>query len=198
MSRLGKEHVVRKTTRVVCKTCSTKKKGKQNIGPIFKRRRKRPVKVIVRAAKAPTVHVTTPEINVQTNPPEVHVTAPAPMVNIETPKPEVILNFDLPKPELNVNVDVPKPEINVNVDLPESSYLEELRDRLSDFRGGEIELITSAASGGQPPNRIGTLERLGRTTLTLRPTTGNVLDQIVVYSLCHIIGFRPYTPVEAS
>lgn len=191
MSRITEDYVVKKTTRVVKKKdCSTRNRGKKGKCHVCKKKLRRTIKVICKQPKAPIVNVTTPpaEVNVQTNPPEVHITTPPPIVNVETPKPDV-----------HVKVETPKTEVKVKVDYPDDDCMEELIDMLRDYRDAEIELFTSsgAGSGGEPPNRIGTLEKIGKGTITIRPTTGNTMDQIAIYSICHIIGFRPYVPVEA-
>ncbi|MCY9658914.1 hypothetical protein P5G65_17890 [Paenibacillus chondroitinus] len=199
MSRITEDSVVKKTTRVVRKNdCSTRKRGKKNKCHVCKKRlRKRTIKVICKQPKAPIVHVTTPpaEVNVQTSPPEVHVTTPE--VHVTTPPP--IVNIETPKPDVHVKVETPKTEVKVKVDYPDESCNEELRDLLEQYWDTEVELFTSsgAGSGGEPPNRIGMVEKIGKSTLILRPTTGNDMDQIVIFSICHIIGFRPYTPVPA-
>lgn len=200
MSRITEDCVVKKTTRVIKKKdCSTRKRGKKGKCHVCKKRvGRRTIKVICKS-NTPIVNLTTPpaEVNVQTSPPEVHVTTPAPEVHITTPPP--IVNVETPKPDVHVKVETPKTEVKVKVDYPDDDCMEELIDMLREYRDAEIELFTSsgAGSGGEPPNRIGTLERVGKGTITLRPTTGNILDQIAIYSICHIIGFRPYVPVEA-
>jgi hypothetical protein len=201
MSRITEDGVVKKTTRVVKKKdCSTRNRSKKGKCHVCKKRlSRRTIKVICKQPKAPIVNVTTPpaEVNVQTNPPEVHVTTPAPEVHITTPPP--IVNVETHKPDVHVKVETPKTEVKVKVDYPDNESMEEMRDLLREYWDTEIELLTSsgAGSGGEPPNRIGMVEKIGKTTLVLRPTTGNTMDQIVIFSLNHIIGFRPYTPVEA-
>lgn len=193
MSRFEKDCEVKKVTRVVCKdVCSPKKKAKRNKCTVVKKRlRRRTIRIICKAPKAPVVNLTTPpaEVNVQSAPPDVHITTPPPIVNVETPKPDV-----------HVKVEAPKAEVKVKVEYPdEDDHYDELRDLLREYMESEIELLVSsgAGSGGEPPNRIGMLERINKATLQLRPTTGNTMNQIVIYSLEHIIGFRPYVPVEA-
>lgn len=192
MSRSEKDCAVKKTKRVVCKDdCGKRNKSKKKQCHVCKRKlRRRTIKIICKQAKAPVVNLTTPppEVNVLTNPPDVLITTPPPIVNIDTPKPDV-----------HVKVETPKTEVKVKVDYPDDDCMEELRDQLRDFRNTEIELITTtgAGAGAEPPNRIGILEKIGKGTITLRPTTGNTLDQVVIYSLCHIVGFRPFIPVGA-
>lgn len=201
MSRLTEDCVVKKTTRVVKKKdCSTRNRSKKGKCHVCKKRvGRRTIKVICKQPKAPIVNVTTPpaEVNVQTNPPEVHVTTPAPEVHITTPPP--IVNVETHKPDVHVKVETPKTEVKVKVDYPDEDCVKEMRELLEEYWDHQVELFTSsgAGSGGEPPNRIGMIERVNKTTLILRPTTGNDMDQIVIFSICHIIGFRPYTAVEA-
>ncbi|MBD0381597.1 hypothetical protein [Paenibacillus sedimenti] len=202
-----------------------KGKKKKCLG-LKKKLRKRPIRVtrpnINVQTPAPTVNVSTPpaEVNVQTNPPAVHVTTPPPVVNIETPKPDVHVNIETPKPDVHVNIETPKPdvhvnietpkpdvhvnvesakpEVKVNIDYPEDECLEELREQLREYRGEEIQVLFAggAGSGGEPPNRIGILESVGKGTFTLRPTTANDMGQVVIYSICQIVGFRPSIAVS--
>ncbi|MGG1551492.1 hypothetical protein [Paenibacillus ferrarius] len=207
MSRSGKGCEVKKT-RVSCKeVCFPKKRGKRKHCKVVKKRIRRTVKVICNPQKAPDVFVTTPPptVNVQTNPPDVHVTTPAPDIHITTPAPDVhvttpppIVNVETPAPDVHVKVEAPKAEVKVKVELPDDNCVDELREMLLEFRGNEVELFTSSGegSGGSPPNRIGIVERVGETTLTLRPTTGNAEGHVAIYSICHLIGFRPFLPVE--
>ncbi|MZQ85994.1 hypothetical protein GQF01_28220 [Paenibacillus sp. 5J-6] len=210
MSHITEDCVVKKTTRVVKKKdCSTRNKSKKGKCHVCKKRvGRRTIKVICKQPKAPIVNLTTPpaEVNVQTNPPEVHVTTPAPEVHITTPAPEVhittpppIVNVETHKPDVHVKVETPKTEVKVKVDYPDEGCNEELRELLREYWDTEVELFTSsgAGSGGEPPNRIGMVEKIGKSTLVLRPTTGNDMDQIVIFSICHIIGFRPYSAVAA-
>lgn len=198
MSRLGKDCELKKVTRVVCKdVCKPKNKGKRKPCTVVKKKlRRRTIKIICKAPKAPVVNLTTPPVNVTA--PDVHVTTPPPVVNVETAAP--IINVETPKPDVHVKVEAPKAEVKVKVEYPdEEDHYNELRDLLREYMESEIELFTSsgAGSGGEPPNRIGMLERIGQSTLQLRPTTGNTMNHIAIFSLYHIIGFRPYLPVEA-
>ncbi|MGG1518495.1 hypothetical protein ABE504_23960 [Paenibacillus oryzisoli] len=198
MSRSGKGCEVKKS-RVGCKEiCCPKKRGKRKHCKVVKKNCRKTVKVICKQQKAPEVFVTTPPptVNVQTNPPDVHVTTPPPVVNVETPAPDVHVKVEAP--DVHVKVEAPKAEVKVEVDLPDDDCVEELREMLKEYRGNEVELFTSSGegSGGSPPNRIGIVERVGETTLILRPTTGNAEGQVAIYSICHIIGFRPFVPVE--
>ncbi|MCZ8518562.1 hypothetical protein [Paenibacillus caseinilyticus] len=110
------------------------------------------------------------------------VVVPAPVVNVAAPPPVVI----------------PAPVVNVTE--PEEACTTELRAELSRFIGSVIEVIDAggAGGGGNPPNRVGTLESVGTGTFAIRPTTGNPENaQVVFYSICQIIGFRPAVTVTA-
>ncbi len=108
--------------------------------------------------------------------------------------PRPVVNVTTPTPVVNVTDEAPV----VNVPAQEDACLAAIRADLNLFRGREIEVIDSAGSGagGEPPNRIGILENVGEGSFAIRPTMGNPQNsQVVYYSICEIIGFRPLTPV---
>jgi hypothetical protein len=198
MACSSKRCVVKKTIRVVCSDdCNSKFKPKKKKKKVNKRvnKRARVIRKIVRIKCPPT------NVNVTTPPPTVQVTVPEPTVNITVPEPTV--NITVPEP--TVNITVPEPTINittppaiVHVHSEEDACVKELRAQLKRFIGDVISVIVEGGSGtgGQPTNRIGTLETVGKGTFMIRPTLDNTeSDQVAIYAICKIIGFRPMVAV---
>ncbi|WP_426448065.1 hypothetical protein ACP26L_27090 [Paenibacillus sp. S-38] len=173
MFRLFRCKKVKVIVKKGCHKPSKKKKPTHCPRKVIKKKSR---KVVV--CPRPKIRVAAPDVTVSAPQPLV---IPAPVVNVETPQPVVI----------------PAPVVNVTE--PEDACVTELRAELSRFLGSVIEVIDAggAGAGGTPPNRIGTLEAVGVGTFVIRPTTGNPTGQVVYYSICEIIGFRPAVTVPA-
>ncbi|MFC0215270.1 hypothetical protein ACFFK0_23025 [Paenibacillus chartarius] len=110
------------------------------------------------------------------------ITVPVPQVNVEAPDVTVA-------PAV-----IPAPVVNVS--QPDNACETELRLNLLRYRGTTIEVI-DPAFGGSPLNRIGVLESVGEGTFAIRPTTDNPTSEVVYYSICQIVGFRPEVTVPS-
>ncbi|UJF35784.1 hypothetical protein [Paenibacillus hexagrammi] len=196
--------------------CSPKRRGTGKVKHAChqgKTRRRRPVHKVTKVVKVtPYVNVNSPEVNLTTPPPTVNVSTPTPEVNVTTPPPTV--NVEAPNPEIHVstsppivNVTTPAPEVTVrtpapivNVTVPEDASIRGLRSQLRRFVGEEIEVFNAggAGAGGEPPSRIGILETVRKGTITIRPTTDNSPEQIIVFSIAQLIGFRPIVTVPTA
>ena len=143
----------------------------------------------------PQVNVAAPNVELRQPSPLV---IPAPVVNVP-PCPPSQINVAAPNVELTQPSPIVIPAPIVNVTTPENVCETELRADLLRFVGSVIELITAAdpGAGGNPLNRIGVLESVGLGTIAIRPTIDNPESQVVYYSICQIIGFRPDVTVPA-
>ncbi len=189
MKSKSKKEGIRKKHCIIKKSIKIEKIGDCDDNCPIPKKKKR---IVVRKKRArlscppSKINVTTPApvVNVSPASPDVHVTTPTPVVNVTTPAPVV---------------NVETPQAKVVVKEADDKCVDELRDQLQRFIDEDISLIVSGGpgGGGSTPNRLGTLERVGRGTITIRPIFGNPGDeQVAIYSICEIIGFRPLVSVS--